>query len=151
MSHDHDRLAGQDQADAGPQNPSRRVALECMVWAGAGVLWTVAGGVPRSRLISPAEAATAAPGSNLSFVQISDSHIGFKNPPNANTPGTLTDAIGLVKEQKGNAAFMIHTGDVSHLSRPDQFDTADQINRGAGLPPCSGACLCLDLSRPRAG
>jgi 3',5'-cyclic AMP phosphodiesterase CpdA len=104
-----------------------------MVWAGAGVLWTVSGGVPRSRLISPAEAATPAADRSLTFVQISDSHIGFKNPPNANTPGTLTDAIDLVNKQKGSAKFMIHTGDVSHLSRPDQFDTAEQINRGAGL------------------
>jgi len=97
------------------------------------VLWMVSGGVPRSRVISPAEAAPPTAGRSLSFVQISDSHIGFKNPPNADTPGTLTDAIGLVNKQKGPAAFMIHTGDVSHLSRPDQFDTADQINRGAGL------------------
>jgi 3',5'-cyclic-AMP phosphodiesterase len=122
-----------DHLDAGPANSSRRGVLECMVWAGAGVLWTVAGGVPRSRLISPAEAATPAAGRSLSFVQISDSHIGFKNPPNADTPGTLTEAIALVNKQKAGAAFMVHTGDVSHLSRPDQFDTADQINRTAGL------------------
>ncbi len=124
MSHDHDHPAS---------GQSRRGVLECMVWAGAGVLWTVSGGIPRSRLISPAEAASPPAGRSLSFVQISDSHIGFKNPPNADTPGTLTDAIGLVNQQKGSAAFMIHTGDVSHLSRPDQFDTAEQINRGAGL------------------
>jgi len=101
-----------------------------MVWAGAGVLWTVAGGVPRSSLIGPAQAAAAA---GLSFVQISDSHIGFKNPPNADTPGTLTEAITLVGQQKGSAAFMLHTGDVSHLSKPAEFDTADQINKQAGL------------------
>ncbi len=111
----------------------RRGVLECMVWAGAGVLWTVAGGVPRSRLIGAAEAAGPAAEGRLSFVQISDSHIGFKNPPNPDTPGTLTEAIGLVKQQKGQAAFMIHTGDVSHLSKPGEFDTAEQINRGAGL------------------
>ena len=66
---------------------NRRGVLECMVWAGAGVLWTVAGGVPRSSLLGSAQAATPAKG--LSFVQISDSHIGFKNPPNPDTPGTL--------------------------------------------------------------
>ena len=64
---------------------SRRHALECMLWAGGGVLWTMAGGIPRSRLIGSAEAAE----SGLSFVQISDSHIGFKNAPNTDTPGTL--------------------------------------------------------------
>lgn len=133
MNHDHDHPIATSPADGQPESQSRRGVLECMVWAGAGVLWTVSGGIPRSRLISPAEAATPAAGRSLSFVQISDSHIGFKNPPNADTPGTLKDAIGLVNKQKGSAAFMIHTGDVSHLSRPDQFDTAEQINRGAGL------------------
>jgi len=118
------------QPDANTGGLNRRGALECMVWAGAGVLWTVTGGVPRSSLIGYAEAATA-PG--LSFVQISDSHIGFKNPPNADTPGTLTEAIALVEQQKGSAAFMLHTGDVSHLSKPAEFDTADQINKQAGL------------------
>lgn len=121
-------LPSQLNAKAG--SLKRRGALECMVWAGAGVLWTVAGGVPRSSLIGPAQAAAAA---GLSFVQISDSHIGFKNPPNADTPGTLTEAITLVGQQKGSAAFMLHTGDVSHLSKPAEFDTADQINKQAGL------------------
>ena len=88
------------------------------------------GGVPRSRLLGHAAAAEIPA---FSFVQISDSHIGFANPPNTDTPGTLKEAIELVASQKGNAALMIHTGDVSHLSKPAQFDTADQINRGAGL------------------
>lgn len=110
---------------------SRRAILDCMVWAGSGLLWTMAGGVPRSALIGSARAAPR--GKALSFVQISDSHIGFKNPPNPDTPGTLTEAIGLVRAQKADAAFMLHTGDVSHLSRPAEFDKAEQINRGAGL------------------
>ncbi len=114
------------------QDPTigRRGALECMVWAGAGVLWTLAGGVPRSSLLGSAQAATPA---GLSFVQISDSHIGFKNAPNPDTPGTLAEAIKLVEQQKDAAAFILHTGDVSHLSKPAEFDTAEQINRGAGL------------------
>lgn len=121
-------LPTQPDAKAGGLN--RRGALECMVWAGAGVLWTVAGGVPLSTPIGSAQAATTA---GLSFVQISDSHIGFKNPPNADTPGTLTEAIALVGQQKGSATFMLHTGDVSHLSKPAEFDIADQINKQAGL------------------
>jgi 3',5'-cyclic-AMP phosphodiesterase len=116
----------------GEAGASRRTALKCMVWAGTGVLWTVSGGIPRSRLIGSAEAAT--PGnSSLSFMQISDSHIGFKNAPNMDTPGTLQEAIRLVNLQKGDAALMIHTGDVSHLSKDVQFDAAEQIIRGAGL------------------
>ncbi len=114
---------------------SRRGVLECMVWAGAGVLWTVSGGVPRSSLLGSAQAATpgAAAPHGLSFVQISDSHIGFKNLPNADTSGTLSEAVHLVNQQKGTAAFMLHTGDVSHLSKPEQFDAAEQINKEAGL------------------
>ena len=114
------------------EGPSRRGLLECMAWAGAGVLWTVSGGVPRSRLIGSAEAAPA-PSAGLSFMQISDSHIGFANAPNTDVPGTLREAIALVKERKGNAALMIHTGDVSQLSRAAQFDMAEQIIQGAGL------------------
>ncbi len=110
---------------------TRRQTLECLTWAGAGVLWTVAGGVPRSALLGSAEAAEPATG--LRFVQISDSHIGFKNAPNPDTQGTLGEAVDLVRRTKGDAGFMIHTGDVSHLSRQDQFDTAEHIIGTAGL------------------
>ncbi len=113
------------------EGTSRRGVLECMVWAGTGVLWTMAGGVPRGLQIGAAQAAE--PAKALSFVQISDSHIGFKNPPNPDPPGTLTEAIGLVRAQKGEAAFMLHTGDVSHLSRAGEFDTAAQIIESGGL------------------
>ena len=118
-------------------NPDRRGLLKCMVWAGTAVLWTVGGGVPRSQLIGSAKAATpdgpAQAAAGFSFVQISDSHIGFANTPNTDTPGTLREAIGQVGRQKGNATLMLHTGDVSQLSKPAQFDTADQIIREAKL------------------
>jgi 3',5'-cyclic AMP phosphodiesterase CpdA len=111
----------------------RRGVLKCMLWAGTGAIWTVAGGVPRSSLmVGTAQAATTV-GNELTFMQISDSHIGFKNPPNADTPGTLHEAVDRVNALKGNASLLIHTGDVSHLSRADQFDTAEQIIKGAGL------------------
>ena len=118
-------------ADA--DNPSRRKVLECMTWAGAAVAWTVAGGVPRSSLIGPGAAQAAEAGGGLTFMQISDSHIGFHAAPNMDTPGTLRDAIALVRQQRGDAALMIHTGDVSHLSADAQFDTAWQLIGGAGL------------------
>jgi Icc protein len=118
-------MGGSDRNGVG-----RRRALECMAWAGGGVLWTVVGGVPRSALLGGG--AQAAEG-GMSFVQISDSHIGFHNPPNPDTPATLTAAIAEVSRTKGDASLMIHTGDVSHLSAAKQFDTAAQIIRGAGL------------------
>ena len=109
----------------------RRGLLKCMAWAGTGVLWTVSGGVPRSQPLGVGEAAPQA--GEFSFLQISDSHIGFHNAPNMDTPGTLRAAIDLVTQQKGGAALMIHTGDVSQLSRDAQFDTAEQIIREAKL------------------
>ena len=101
----------------------RRQALECMIWAGTGVLWTVAGGVPKSSLLGSAQAAEAA---GFSFIQISDSHVGFDKPANPNALGTLREAIGKVGTAPVKPAFMIHTGDITHLSKPQQFDDAAQ-------------------------
>ena len=115
------------EAEDGPLRLSRRGALECMVWAGTGILWTLSGGVPKSLgLIGDALAAEA---SAFTFLQISDSHIGFNKPANPDALGTLREAIGKVKELvvKTRPAFMIHTGDITHLSKPDEFDNADQI------------------------
>ena len=111
----------------------RRAALTCMLWAGTGVLWTIAGGVPRSVPLAPAVAAVPAPAGELSFVQISDSHIGFHGPPNADPAATLGEAIAQVRDQRDTTALLLHTGDVSHLSRAAEFDTAEQLVRGAGL------------------
>jgi 3',5'-cyclic AMP phosphodiesterase CpdA len=113
-------------------SPTRRGLLTCMAWAGAGVLWTVSGGVPRSRLIGSA-AAAAMPAAPLSFIQISDSHIGFSTAPNTDVTGTLEAAIERVNALKGAASLLLHTGDVSHLSRPAQFDTAEQVIAGARM------------------
>jgi Icc protein len=79
-----------------------------------------------------AMAATPTSG-ELTFVQIRDSHIGFSNPPNTDTPGTLREAIERVTQLKGNSSLLLHTGDVSQLSRAGQFDTAEQIIKSAGL------------------
>jgi 3',5'-cyclic-AMP phosphodiesterase len=110
---------------------SRRGALKCMVWAGTGILWTLSGGVPKSLgLLGDALAAVPA---GFSFLQISDSHIGFNKPANPDALGTLREAIGKVKAVKSRPAFMIHTGDITHLSKPDEFDNADQIISEAKL------------------
>lgn len=106
--------------------PAWRGFLECMAWAGAGVLWTMSGGIARLQLIGEANAATNRPG-GLKSMQISDSHTGFNKAPNMDTAGTLREAIALVGGEKAGASLMIHTGDVSQLSKPAQFDTAAQI------------------------
>ncbi len=111
--------------------PNRRKILECMTWAGTGVLWTIAGGVPRSLGIID-QALAAEPG-KLSFLQISDSHVGFDKPANPNAIGTLEEAIGKIKTLPVKPAFMIHTGDITHLSKPAEFDNADRVISQAGL------------------
>ena len=115
-----------------PGTSTRRGALECMIWAGTGVLWTVSGGIPHSSLLM-GHAAAAPASSGLSFLQISDSHVGFDKPANPNALGTLREAIDLVKAMPQKPAFMIHTGDISHLSKASEFDDADQVIGGAGL------------------
>ncbi len=113
------------------EDPSRRKVLECMTWAGTGVLWTVAGGVPRS--IGLIDQAIAADVKDFTFLQISDSHVGFDKPANPNAKGTLEEAIGRIKTLPAKPAFMIHTGDITHLSKDDQFDDAEQIISQAKL------------------
>jgi len=110
---------------------SRRQVLKCMTWAGAGVLWTIGGGVPRSLGIIGEAQAQAAGG--LTFLQISDSHIGFDKPANPNAAATLEEAIAKVKALPVKPAFMIHTGDITHLSKPKEFDDADRIIKTSGL------------------
>jgi 3',5'-cyclic-AMP phosphodiesterase len=110
---------------------NRRRVLQCMSWAGAGVLWTVSGGVPRTLgLIGGASAAEAAKGA-LHFVQISDSHIGFKLAANPDPTATLGEAIAKIKAMPVEPAFLVHTGDISHLSKEEQWDTADEVIKGA--------------------
>ena len=111
--------------------PSRRKVLECMTWAGTGVLWTISGGVPRS--LGIIDQALAAEAGKLTFLQISDSHVGFDKPANPNAIGTLEAAIGKVKAQSQKPAFMIHTGDITHLSKPAEFDDADRIISQSGI------------------
>ena len=100
----------------------RRKALECMVWGGTGLVWTLSGGVPAAKIIGEALAAST----GFSFVQISDSHIGFDKPANPNALGTLEEAIAKLGALRTKPAFMIHTGDITHLSKPQQFDDAEQ-------------------------
>jgi 3',5'-cyclic AMP phosphodiesterase CpdA len=117
--------------DDGRSGLSRRKVLECMTWAGTGVLWTISGGVPRS--LGIIDGALAAEPSKLTFLQISDSHIGFHAPANPNAIGTLGEAIGKIKALPAKASFMIHTGDITHLSKPAEFDDADHAISQAGL------------------
>jgi Icc protein len=111
---------------------SRRGFLKCMTWAGTGLVWTVAGGIPAS--IGLEAAAATVKTAPFSFVQVSDSHIGFSKPFNPDARATLREAIAKIAAMPKKPDFIIHTGDVSQLSKDDQFDDADQIIKTAGLP-----------------
>src|SRR3954453_9761333 len=109
----------------------RRGFLKCMTWAGTGMLWTVSGGVLGSKILSPISgmAAEKAAGEtrDFSFVQISDSHIGFNKPANTDVVGTLKQAIAKINALPTAPDFILHTGDLTHLSEPAEFDTLDQM------------------------
>jgi 3',5'-cyclic AMP phosphodiesterase CpdA len=111
-----------DKPDAG-----RRGALECMAWAGGGLLWTVGGGIPKVSGFLGAGPAHAQAAKAFTFAQISDSHLGFDKPANPDPAKTLVEAIGKIAEAPDKPAFMIHTGDITHLAKPAQFDDADKI------------------------
>ena len=100
----------------------RRGFLKCMDWAGAGVVWALRGGVLTSRLLGD-EGETQA---DFTFVQISDSHIGFNKPANPDVNGTLLAAVDKINTG-GRPDFVLHTGDITHLAKPGEFDIAEQI------------------------
>jgi 3',5'-cyclic-AMP phosphodiesterase len=110
----------------------RRGFLECMAWAGTGALCVMQGGVLKSFSMSRiAEFDAKKMAGQLSFVQISDSHMGFNKPANPDVTGTLKAAIDKINGLTTPPEFLLHTGDISHLSKPEEFDTVDQILKGA--------------------
>jgi len=114
----------------------RRNFLKCMAWAGTGALFAFDGGLTSSiGLDSALAAALRHKGTQpFTFVQISDSHIGFNKPPNSDARATFREAIDKVKALPVQPDFIIHTGDVSQLSRDEEFDDADQMLKATGLP-----------------
>ena len=110
----------------------RRGFLKCMAWAGTGALFVVKGGVLRSYSLSdPAGLAAGARGGELSFIQISDSHMGFDKAANPDVVATLRVAVDRINSAPTAPAFLLHTGDISHLSKPSEFDTVDQVLKSA--------------------
>src|SRR5215467_6574432 len=104
----------------------RRGFLKCMAWAGTGVLWTMTGGILRSQTLSQASEPDKM-AADLSFVQISDSHIGFNKEANKDVTATLREAVARINALPKTPSFMLHTGDLSHLAEAEEFDTLEQI------------------------
>jgi Icc protein len=109
----------------------RRGFLKCMAWAGTGAFCVIKGGVLKSYSLSRLSEIGSAAAGELSFVQISDSHMGFNKPANPDVAGTLKAAIDKINALPTPPEFLLHTGDISHLSKPGEFDTVDQILKTA--------------------
>src|ERR1700720_4522642 len=111
---------------------SRRNALKCMAFGGAGTLFALAGGIftPIDLAVAAANKEAAARLGKPLFVQISDTHIGFNKDANPDVNGTLDQTIDLVNGMAEQPALIIHTGDITHLSKPAEFDLAQQMFSG---------------------
>jgi 3',5'-cyclic-AMP phosphodiesterase len=115
----------------------RRNFLKCMAWVGTGAAWTLSSGVlkgaPLGRAMHGSMMSHRA-GGGLRFVQISDSHIGFDKPANTDVTATLRAAIAKIKAEPEAPAFILHTGDLTHLSKPAEFDTLQQVLSELSMP-----------------
>lgn len=107
---------------------ARRDALRCMAWAGTGALWALNGGVAQGALLDKAPPLTG-----FSFLQLSDSHVGFNKAANPDARVTLREAVAKIVAMPEKPDFIIHTGDITQLSRDNEFDDADQILRETGV------------------
>jgi 3',5'-cyclic AMP phosphodiesterase CpdA len=101
----------------------RRGMLKCMAWVGTGLVWGMSGGLATSRIFG--QTTTAKP--SLSFVQISDSHLGFSRAPNKDVATTLKQTIARINALPEPPAFVLHTGDITHLAKPEEFDAVAEL------------------------
>jgi 3',5'-cyclic AMP phosphodiesterase CpdA len=108
----------------------RRGFLHCMAWAGTGIVWSLAGGIPVSSVFGASVPKQRA--EDFSFIQISDSHIGFSKGANPDVTGTLQKAVDKIKSVSAVPDFLIHTGDLTHTSKAAEFDTMEQVLAGTG-------------------
>ena len=115
---------------SGGDGVDRRGFLQCMAWAGTGLIWTATSGILSSATLRQAAAAGANPVGSFSFVQISDTHIGFKGEANKDALGTFEQALARIKALEPAPAFIIHTGDLTHAQKPGAFDTVTEALKG---------------------
>src|SRR4051812_209829 len=100
--------------------------LKCMAWVGTGLVWSVEGGVASSRAFGQGGGS----GATFTFAQISDSHLGFARDPNHDVAGTLRRAVERINALPEPPAFVLHTGDLTHLAKPAEFDAVSEILKG---------------------
>jgi plastocyanin len=125
-------------ADTGNQNElDRRHFLKCMAWVGTGAAWTLSSGVLKGVPLGQngrASMPMAHGAGGLRFVQISDTHIGFDKPANTDVTATLRGVIAKIKAEPTPPAFLLHTGDLTHLSKAAEFDTLQQVLSDLSIP-----------------
>ncbi|HEU5048228.1 MAG TPA: metallophosphoesterase [Rickettsiales bacterium] len=115
---------------------SRRSFLKCSAWAGTGVIWGLVGGIPRAFALDDATnlSASGKLDRNFHFIQISDSHIGFNKAANPAPVKTLQEAIGKINAFPIKPSLILHTGDITHLSKASEFDTAAEVLKALPAP-----------------
>ena len=110
--------------DHGEDALDRRGFLRCMAWAGTATVWTLSGGIPKSFAIGRSALLSEADKKSIFFAQISDSHIGFNKEANPDVAGTLREAVAKLNALPQPPAFVLHTGDITQLAKPAEFDIA---------------------------
>jgi 3',5'-cyclic-AMP phosphodiesterase len=103
----------------------RRGMLTCMAWVGTGLVWGMAGGIATSRVFGQRVEPAAKP--TFTFAQISDSHMGFARDPNKDVAATLKQTIARINALADPPAFVLHTGDLTHLAKPEEFDAVAEL------------------------
>jgi plastocyanin len=116
--------------DASNDGVDRRGFLRCMAWAGTAAVWGMAGGVPKSFALSQLPLLSDAARKSIFFAQISDSHIGFSKEANKDVTTTLQEAVARLNALPQTPAFVLHTGDITQLAKPAEFDTANEVLKG---------------------
>lgn len=122
MRHENTMLRQDSSNDEGID---RRGMLKCMAWVGTGLIWGLRGGVPTSRLLDKKADAMAKP--TFTFVQISDSHLGFARNPNKDVAATLRQTVARINALPERPAFVLHTGDLTHFAKPEEFDAVAEL------------------------
>ena len=117
------------RTDNSDDGVDRRGFLRCMAWAGTATVWAMSGGVPASFAISRDTFLTESQKKSIFFAQISDSHIGFNKAANPDVTATLREAVAKVNALPQRPAFVLHTGDITQLAKPSEFDTANEVLR----------------------
>ena len=110
----------------------RRGFLKCMAWAGAGMVWAMKGGILTARAFGDDAAATN--DMDFSFVQVSDSHIGFNKGVYTDVVGTFQAAVSRINALPQRPSLVLHTGDLTHLSKPKEFDTVAEVMKSINTP-----------------